>query len=192
MPTRTSASNDAPLSANRRPAKAAARTSGEEALEKFELIGRTVTIAKPRAELFRFWRDLSNLATFMENIESVRVLDATRSHWVVKAPAGQSVEWDAIIDEERPDELISWTSTAEASVKNAGRVEFRDAPGGRGTQVTATILYDAPAGALGTLIAKLFQREPKIQARRDLRRFKQLMETGEVSTAEPPAAAPRA
>jgi uncharacterized membrane protein len=192
MPTRTSASNDAPLNANRRPAKAAARRSGEEALEKFELIGRTVTIAKPRAELFRFWRDLSNLATFMENIESVRVLDATRSHWVVKAPAGQSVEWDAIIDEERPNELISWTSTAEASVKNAGRVEFRDAPGGRGTQVTATILYDAPAGALGTLIAKLFQREPKIQARRDLRRFKQLMETGEVSTAEPPAAAPRA
>ena len=192
MPTRTSASNDAPLSANRRPAKAAARRSGEEALEKFELIGRTVTIAKPRSELFRFWRDLSNLATFMENIESVRVLDATRSHWVVKAPAGQSVEWDAIIDEERPNELISWTSTAEASVKNAGRVEFRDAPGGRGTQVTATILYDAPAGALGALIAKLFQREPKIQARRDLRRFKQLMETGEVATAEPPAAASRA
>jgi len=192
MPTRTSPTNDAPLSANRRPAKAAAQVSGEDSLEKFELIGRTVTIARPREELFRFWRDLPNLASFMENIESIRVLDNTRSHWVVKAPAGQTVEWDAIIDEERPNELISWTSTAEASIKNAGRVEFRDAPGGRGTQVTATILYDAPGGTLGKLIAKLFQREPNVQARRDLRRFKQLMETGEIATAEPPAAAPRA
>jgi uncharacterized membrane protein len=192
MPTRSSPSNDAPLTANRRPAKAAAKVSGADALEKFELVGRTVTIARPREELFRFWRDLTNLAAFMENIESIQVLDGTRSHWVVKAPAGQSVEWDAIIDEERPNELLSWTSTAESSVKNAGRVEFRDAPGGRGTQVTATILYDAPAGKLGALIAKLFQREPKLQARRDLRRFKQLMETGEIATAEPPDAAPRA
>jgi uncharacterized membrane protein len=192
MPAPTSPSNDAPLSANRRPAKAAAEISGEEALDKFELVGRTVTIARPRAELYRFWRDLQNLATFMENIESIRVLDDTRSHWIVKAPAGQTVEWDAIIDEDRPNELISWTSSPKASVKNAGRVEFRDAPGGRGTQVTATILYDAPGGAIGTVIAKLFQREPGMQARRDLRRFKQLMETGEISTAEPPAAAPRA
>jgi uncharacterized membrane protein len=192
MPTRTSASNDAPLSANRRPAKAAAKKSGEPALDQFELVGRTVTIARPREEVFGFWRDLSNLALFMENIESIGVIDPQRSHWIVKGPAGEGVEWDSIIDEERANELISWTTTPESSIKHTGRVEFRDAPGGRGTQVTATILYDAPAGKLGTLIAKLFQREPKIQARRDLRRFKQLMETGEIATAEPPRAAPRA
>jgi uncharacterized membrane protein len=192
MPAPTSKSDDAPLSAHRRPAKAAAEMSGEPAVEKFELVGRTVTIFKPREELYRFWRDLANLASFMENIESIRVLDATRSHWVVKAPAGQKVEWDSVIDEDRPNELISWTTAADASVKHTGRVEFRDAPGGRGTQVTATILYDAPAGKLGAVIAKLFQREPKVQARRDLRRFKQLMETGEIATAEPPEAAPRA
>jgi uncharacterized membrane protein len=192
MPTRTSPSDDAPLSAHRSPAKAAAEISGEPAVEDFELVGRTVTIAKSREELYRFWRDLANLPDFMENIESIRVLDDTRSHWVVKAPAGKTVEWDALIDEERPNELISWTTTPESSIKHAGRVEFRDAPGGRGTEVTATILYDAPAGKLGAAIAKLFQREPKVQARHDLRRFKQLMETGEIATAEPPDAAPRA
>jgi uncharacterized membrane protein len=120
------------------------------------------------------------------------VIDAAHSHWVVKAPAGQTVEWDSIVDEDRPGELISWTSTPDSGLKNAGRVEFREAHGGRGTEVTATILYDAPGGKLGTLIAKLFQREPKLQARRELRRFKQLMETGEISTSEPPDAAPRA
>ena len=192
MPTRTSKTDDAPLTAHRSPAKAAAKVSGEPAVENFELVGRTVTIARPREELYRFWRDLTNLPAFMENIESVRVLDNARSHWVVKAPAGQTVEWDARIDEERPNELISWTTTPESSVKHTGRVEFREAPGGRGTEVTATILYDAPAGKLGAAIAKLFQREPKVQARQDLRRFKQLMETGEIATAEPPDAAPRA
>ena len=192
MPTPTSNSNDAPLTANRRPAKAAARESGEPALESFELVGRTVTIARPREEVFEFWRDLSNLALFMENIESIRVIDAQRAHWIVKGPGGETVEWDSIIDEERSNELINWTTTPESSIKHTGRVEFRDAPGGRGTQVTATILYDAPGGKLGTLIAKLFQREPKVQVRRDLRRFKQFMETGEIATAEPPNAAPRA
>ena len=192
MPTRTSKSNDAPLSTQRRPAKAAAEVSGEPALEHFELVGRTVTVGRPREDVYRFWRDLSNLSAFLENIESIRVIDEARSHWVVKAPAGQTVEWDSVIDEDRSNELISWTATPESSIRHAGRVEFRDAPGGRGTQVTATILYDAPAGKFGAILAKLFQREPKVQARRDLRRFKQLMETGEIATAEPLDAAPRA
>jgi uncharacterized membrane protein len=99
----------------------------------------------------------------------------------VKAPAGKTVEWDAVITEEQEDELIAWSSSEDADVPNSGRIEFRDA-GDRGTIVTATIVYDPPAGIVGKLIAKMFQREPAIQARRDLRRFKQLMETGEVAT----------
>jgi uncharacterized membrane protein len=121
-----------------------------------------VTIAKPRETVFALWRDLGNLATFIENIESIRMIGPTRSHWVVKAPAGRTVEWDALIDEERPNELISWTSAPECSIRHAGRVEFRDAPGGGGTQVTATILYNAPGGEIGKLVAKLFHREPKV------------------------------
>ena len=110
--------------------------------------------------------------------------DERRSHWVVAAPAGESVEWDSVITEDMPGEAIAWESVEGAEVKNAGRIEFRDAAPGRGTVVTATIVYDLPGGQIGQMIAKLFQREPKMQARRDLRRFKQLLETGEIATAD--------
>lgn len=144
--------------------------------------GVTVTVARPRAELYAFWRDFANLPRFMENVVAVQVLPDGRSHWEVKAPAGQTVEWTSALTEDLPDELIAWASEEDADVPNSGRIDFRDAPGGRGTWVTATIVYDPPAGLVGKVIAKLFQREPAIQARRDLRRFKQLMETGEVAT----------
>jgi uncharacterized membrane protein len=164
------AGGDAPLST--------ARELGQQG----ELVGRTVTINRPRRELYAFWRDFANLARIMENIESVTVVDKQRSHWVVRGPAGTTVEWDSVIVDDTPDEVISWRSEAGADVMNSGHIEFSDAPGGRGTLVTATIIYDPPAGTVGKVIAKLFQREPKIQARRDLRRFKQFMETGEIAT----------
>lgn len=145
------------------------------------LVGRAVTINRPRAELFAYWRDFANLATFMENVARIDVLSDNQSHWVVKAPGGQTVEWTATVVEERDAELIAWASDDGADVPNSGRIEFRDA-GARGTVVTATILYDPPAGTIGKIIAKMFQREPAIRARRDLRRFKQLMETGEIAT----------
>jgi uncharacterized membrane protein len=145
------------------------------------LVGRTVTIKRPIGELFSYFRDFANLATFMENVERIDVLDDRRSHWVVKAPGGKTVEWTSVVTEEAPNSFIAWASEEGAEVANSGRVDFRDA-GDRGTVVSATILYDPPAGAIGKLVAKIFQREPAIQARRDLRRFKQLMETGEIAT----------
>ena len=159
-----------------RAAAAASLGQGEQ------LIGRSVTINRPRAELFAYWRDFANLPSFMDNVERIDTLSPTRSHWVVKAPAGRTVEWDATVTEERDGAYIAWTSDDGADVPNSGTIAFRDA-GDRGTIVTATIAYDPPGGVIGKVIAKLFQREPAIQARRDLRRFKQLMETGEVATA---------
>jgi uncharacterized membrane protein len=96
-----------------------------------------------------------------------------------------------VLTEDRPGEIIAWTTPEDAEIKHTGRIEFRDAPPGRGTEVTATIEYEPPAGEIGKAFAKLFQKEPKIQARRDLRRFKQLMETGEIPTSAAPDAAPR-
>lgn len=150
------------------------------------LAARTVTINRPRPEIYVFWRDFRNLARFMENIREVQVADDRRSHWVVAAPAGTEVSWDSQITEERPDRLIAWESLPGASVRNAGRVEFRDGPPGRGTEVTVTLEYEPPAGELGKAFAKLFQKEPKMQARRDLRRLKQLLETGEIAVSQPP------
>lgn len=147
-----------------------------------DLMARAVTINRSAPELFAFYRDFANLATFMENVVRIEVRDPTHSHWEVKAAGGKTVEWDAIVTAEVENESITWQSAEGADVPNSGRVTFRDA-GARGTVVTATIAYAPPAGVIGKMVAKLFQREPGIQARRDLRRFKQLMETGEIATA---------
>ena len=181
------AGDDAPSATSKRSAMIDEAIGGVTDAKGDSVSARAVTINRPAAELYAYWRDFANLATFMDNVVAVRPIDATRSHWVVKAPGGKTVEWDARITDEHENELIGWTSEDGADVANSGRVEFRDA-GARGTVVTATILYDPPAGVVGKLIAKIFQREPAIQSRRDLRRFKQLMETGEIATASRTAA----
>jgi uncharacterized membrane protein len=183
--------SDAPLTAAVHQRDIAHEVAEARGWHEAALLGRTVTINRPRAELYAFWRDFRNLALFMENVESVTPGDDRRSHWVVKAPAGKTVEWDSVLTEEVENEVLAWESAEGADIKNAGRIEFKDGPPGRGTEVTATIVYEPPGGDMGKLIAKLFQKEPKIQARRELRRFKQLMETGEISIAKAPDAAPR-
>ena len=174
--------DDAPLSASKRSDAIEEATQDLAGAHGNSIVARAVTINRPVGELFAYFRDFANLPTFMENVERIEIIDDRRSHWVVKGPAGKSYEWTSIITDETPDRLIAWSSEDGADVPNSGRVEFRDA-GARGTVVTATILYDPPGGVMGKLIAKMFQREPAIQARRDLRRFKQLMETGEIATA---------
>jgi uncharacterized membrane protein len=145
-------------------------------------VERAVTIARPRAELFAFWRDFTNLPRFMEHLVSVTVHGASESHWVAKAPAGRTVEWDATIVNEVPDSIIAWKTVGHADVKNAGAVNFSDAPGGRGTIVKVTLDYEPPGGRLGAVVARLFGENPDRQVREDLRKLKQLMETGDVTT----------
>ena len=147
-----------------------------------ELIAESVTINRPAADLYGFWRNPANLVAVMDNIQSIEMIDDVRSRWTVKAPAGQEVSWDSIITHDVEGREITWQSAPDADVANSGRIEFIDA-GKRGTIVRATIAYEPPFGTIGKLVAKLLQREPKLQARRDLRRFKQLMETGEIATA---------
>lgn len=155
--------------------------------DESEIIGRSVTIARPRSEIYAFWRDFSNLARVMENIESIETIDERRSRWTVKAPAGESVSWEAVVTEDEPDRLIAWRSVEDAEISHQGRVEFVDAAPGRGTIVRATIAYDPPGGVIGKWIAKLLQREPAAQTRRDLRRLKQFLETGEVTSSAGPS-----
>lgn len=145
-------------------------------------VERAVTIARPRSELYAFWRDFTNLPQFMEHLESVRVDSPTRSHWKAKAPARSSVEWEAEIVNDVPDEIIAWKSVGDPEVANAGAVNFSDAPGNRGTIVKVTLDYEPPGGKLGAMVARLFGEDPDRQVREDLRKFKQLMETGEITT----------
>jgi uncharacterized membrane protein len=147
-------------------------------------VKRSVTINRPQEELFRFWRNFENLPRVMSHLESVAVLDDGRSHWVAKAPAGRTAEWDAVIHTETANELIAWRSTEGSQIPNAGSVRFRSAPGERGTEVTVTLEYSPPLGPVGALLATLFGEEPSMQVREDLRRFKALMEAGEAPTTE--------
>ncbi len=147
-------------------------------------VNKAVTINKTPAELYEFWRNFENLPRFMEHLQSVTVRDATHSHWVVKAPAGTTVEWDASITDEQPNSSITWHSTPEASVANRGTVRFEEATGGRGTVVHVELEYQPPAGKLGAIVAKVFGEEPNQQISEDLRRFKRLMEAGEIPTIE--------
>jgi uncharacterized membrane protein len=140
----------------------------------------SITVHKPVAEVYGFWHNFENLPQFMRHLESVTIIDDRRSHWKAKAPAGQSVEWDAVTIEDRANELISWRSTADADVYNAGTVRFQPAPGGRGTEVRVELEYKPPLGKLGAKVATLFREEPGQQVEDDLRHFKQVMETGEI------------
>ncbi len=146
-------------------------------------VARSVTINRPRHELYEFWRNFDNLPKFMSNVEKVEKPDGNRSAWTLSAP-GFSARLDSEIVEDRPDELIAWRSLPDSAIRADGRITFHDAPGGRGTIVEARIVYEPPAGEVGRWIAKLFRREPEIQGRHELKRFKMLMETGEIATSD--------
>lgn len=147
-------------------------------------VEQAVSINRSPEDLYSFWRNFENLPQFMHHLEAVDMLDNQRSHWVAKAPAGTTVAWDAVVTEDRPNELIAWRSLPGADVDNGGSVRFKRLPEGRGTEVHITFDYVPPAGALGAAIAKVFGEEPKQQVEGDLRRFKNVMEAGEIPTNE--------
>lgn len=146
-------------------------------------VQKSVTINKSQAELYQFWRNFENLPLFMNHLESVNVLDDTRSHWKAKAPLGMTVEWDAEATGEVENERISWHSVEGSEIPNSGVVEFSPTTN-RGTEVRVTLTYEPPAGKLGSWIAWLFGEEPGQQVAEDLRRFKSLMETGLIMKVE--------
>lgn len=153
-------------------------------MDKSIKVEKTVTINKPAAELYRYWHDFGNLSNFMKHVKSVTVINDKRSHWVATAPLGATVEWDADIIEDRENEFISWASVEGADIDNSGFIRFKPAPGDRGTEVKVVMEYAPPGGAVTATIAKLFGEEPEQQIGDDLRRFKMLMEAGEIATTE--------
>jgi uncharacterized membrane protein len=138
-------------------------------------IDKGIFIARPAGELYRFWRNLENLPEFMEHIESVRILDDRRSHWTVKGPGGQRLEWDAEIVNEHPGEMISWQTLPGADVQSAGTVRFT--PSGEGTRLRVVLEFHPPGGVMGARIARFFGKDPELQLDQDLFRLKQIAET---------------
>jgi uncharacterized membrane protein len=145
-------------------------------------VERSVAIGKSPEECYRFWRSFENLPRFMRSIESVQPLDERLSRWVAKGPASLRLEWTSEITTDRPGEELAWRSLEDSGAANSGSVRFEAAPSGRGTIVRVSLHYSPLGGALGAGLVKLLGRDPHSSIREDLRRFKQVMETGEVAT----------
>jgi uncharacterized membrane protein len=143
-------------------------------------VEESVTINRPIAEVYRFWRNFENLPKFMKHLEMVATREEGISHWVAKGPAGTSAEWDARIINEVENQVIGWQSLDGSTISTAGSVNFDEAE--HGTMVRVRLQYNPPAGKLGSAVAWLFGEEPSQQVHEDLRRFKALLETGEIPT----------
>ncbi len=161
-------------------------TEHEAGIARDVHVEKSIVIDKSPEELYNFWRDFENLPRFMDHLESVNSVGFNRWHWVVKGPVGTRPEWDAEIYNEKPNELIAWRSL-DGTVTNAGSVRFEPAPGEPGTQVKVVVNYNAPGGKVSALIAKLFGQEPGQMIEGDLRRLKQLFETGEIAVENQPS-----
>lgn len=145
------------------------------------LVEDAITIYRPVSDVYSYWRNLENLPRFMDHLETVRVTGRFHSHWVARGPLGVFVEWDAEIINDIPPTLVSWKSVGQSDVVSAGSVRFKP-DGEHSTQVHVKLQYDPPAGKLGATVAWLLGEDPQRQIAEDLRRFKQLLETGELST----------
>jgi len=157
-----------------------AQASGSEPIH----VEKTVTINRSAEDLYHYWHNFENLPCFMQHLETVRVFDEKRSHWTAKAPLGSSVEWEAELTDDVPNQLIGWRSLPSAEVQHSGSVRFSAAPAGRGTEVRVALGYSVPGGALGAMAARLFGESPDQQIADDLRHFKQAMEAGEIATVD--------
>jgi uncharacterized membrane protein len=157
---------------------------GERATRMGFHLEKTVTVNKPAAELYNFWRKLDNLPKIMKHVELVAQLDEKRSHWVSKSPLGGTIEWDAEIVNDVPNQRIVWRSIENSGVSTSGSVEFCESSGSRGTEVHVAMQFNPPGGIATKALSKLFGEDPSKQLTEDLRRFKQLMETGEIATTE--------
>jgi uncharacterized membrane protein len=161
-------------------ARQASQEFGHESEPGVMRLSKAITIRRSPEDVYQFWRDFRNFPTFLSHLDSVAVLDERRSHWTARGPAGRHVEWDAEIIEDEANQVIRWRSLPGSRVGNSGEVRFTAAPGDRGTEVRVQINYRPPAAELGTVIARLFGQEPTQQVQADLRKVKQVLETGEV------------
>jgi uncharacterized membrane protein len=151
----------------------------------------SVLLNCPREQAYQFWRDFENLPRFMRHLHSVNKTGGQRYQWTALGPLGARISWEAEIVTERENELISWRSLPGSEVEVDGSVEFRSAPADRGTIVEAVVIYRPPAGSLGKTVAGVFGKYPSFIMRQDLRRFKSLVEAGEVPTIEGQTHGPR-
>ena len=160
------------------------RSARDQHVHDGRLIKHVAVVERPAQELYDYWRKVENAPHFMQDVKSVTKTGPNRSHWVSGGPFGTSFEWDSEVFQDEPGRMFAWKTLPGADVAHAGAIHFEPNTGGRGTVVTVEINYEPPAGSLGVTVAKLIGQDPDSMTKENLRRFKQLMETGEIATVE--------
>jgi uncharacterized membrane protein len=162
------------------------RTSGAVSVphKQGKHVTASITINRPAADIYNFWRNFRNLEHFMPYVKSVDVKNATQSHWSINGPAGMAIEWDAEIINDEPNRVIAWRSLKNPFVDHAGAVRFEEAPNHQGTEVRVEMEYAPLGGAAGMAFAKLLGASPEQHAVDSLRRLKQIMEVGQTPTTD--------
>jgi uncharacterized membrane protein len=172
-----------PMSVQRAPHELASLAATVDAREAVK-VERTITINAPREKLYAFWRDFRNHPRFIRHLESVEIIDDRHSRWSMALPGGRHVQWTSETINDVPNELLAWKTVGHTRVPHAGSVHFEDAPDGRGARVRLVLDYEPPGGRTGHLVFKLLRISPEQMADQDLRRFKALMESGDLVSAE--------
>jgi uncharacterized membrane protein len=147
-------------------------------------VKRAITVDRPPEDLYQYWRNLENVAALSGGLLSMKIIDRTRSQWTLQAPGGMELRWTAEIMVDRPNKMIGWRSIGRGDIDNAGYVRFERATGGRGTVMRVALQYNPPAGKLGAMLAAALGKKPESLIEQALRRFKQLMEAGEIPRIE--------
>lgn len=161
------------------------QVADENSWGRARALSKSITVNRPRDEVYQYWRDFSNMPTFMDFIERVETRDDHHAHWVARVPLMDSyIEWDTYVTEDIPGERLAWLSEPNAPLRNLGWVTFRDAPNSSGTEIHAVVAHEVPGGQLGYALARGISKFTGFEVEQDLRRFKQLMETGEISTGQ--------
>jgi uncharacterized membrane protein len=159
-------------------------SNGSSTTVKDVQLMRTINIDRSPEEIYNYWRDLNNLPRFMKHLASVERTGQNQSHWVINAPGGKKIEWDAQIEEDEPNRRIAWRSWGGSDVDHSGSVQFERAPGGRGTFVRVNLSYTPPGGLIGSTLAKWFGQAPGLLVEENLRALKQVLETGEIARSD--------
>lgn len=160
------------------------RNETQQTEDTIPSITKTIIVNRPPDEVYRFWHDLENLSTFLDELESVRVTGSRTSRWKLRTATGKKVQWEAEIIDDQPDSRISWRTLPGSDVDNSGSITFERAPGGRGTLVRVDMQYAPPGGVPVSKIMKLLGKDPAQQVQRALYAFKQLIETGEITQSD--------
>jgi len=142
-------------------------------------IEASVTIQRPIERVFGFYRDFKNLPSFLGDVMAIDQTGPVTSRWTVQGPLGIRAHWMIRVTEERTNRLIRYETVASPALRTRWEIHF--AQGSEAGETEVREVMKAPLGKLGRAALALIRKFPAEEVSSNLRRLKQLMETGKVT-----------